>query len=63
MRSFTLPDSKWQDDLTDALTEYAQGTGGWEAVRRSYVDGWTREWEEQADILGMLPQSTQFAEA
>lgn len=60
LRSFTLPDQQWQDDLTNALTEYAQGTGDWAQVQSAYVDGWSREWEVNKDVLQVMPEARPF---
>lgn len=57
IRSFTVPDQKWQDDIASALTEYAQGTGDWSKVKSAYVDGWSTEWASNESSLGMLPEA------
>lgn len=40
----TIPSEKWKDGVGAALTEYAQGTGDWEAVKTAFVDGWATEY-------------------
>ena len=40
----TIPSENWKNGVGSALLEYAQGTGGWEAVRRAFVDGWKTEY-------------------
>ena len=44
VRSFTIPDQQWQDDIASALVEYTQGTGKWDKVQSAFVDGWSTEW-------------------
>ena len=39
-----MPSEQWKNDLGSALLEYAQGTGGWDAVRTAFVDGWAKEY-------------------
>ena len=39
----TIPSEKWKDGVGSALTEYAQGTGQWDAVNKAFVDGWAEE--------------------
>ena len=41
----TIPSEKWKDDVGNALLEYAQGTGEWDAVVSAFVDGWAAEYE------------------
>ncbi len=41
----TIPSETWKNAVGSALLEYAQGTGGWDAVRAAFVDGWAREYE------------------
>lgn len=41
----TIPSEKWKDDVGNALLEYAQGTGEWDAVVTAFVDGWKTEYE------------------
>ncbi len=40
----SIPSEKWKDDVGAALTEYAQGTGEWDAVKTAFVDGWATEY-------------------
>ena len=60
LRSFTVPNQQWQDNITNALVEYAQGTGEWSAVKDAYVNGWATEWATNEESLGMLPQAEAF---
>ena len=60
VRSFTVPDQKWQDDIASALIEYAQGTGKWDAVQTAFVDGWSTEWDNNESSLGTLPEAQPF---
>ena len=39
----TIPSETWKDGVGSALTEYAQGTGDWDAVKKAFVDGWAEE--------------------
>ena len=39
----TIPSETWKDNVGSALTEYAQGTGDWDAVKKAFVDGWAEE--------------------
>ena len=39
----TMPSEQWKNDVGSALTAYAAGTGGWEAVKTAFVDGWAKE--------------------
>ena len=39
----TIPSENWKDGVGSALTEYAQGTGEWDAVKKAFVDGWAEE--------------------
>lgn len=61
VRSFTIPNQQWQDDIANALIEYAQGTGDWSAVEDAFVNGWAEEWANNEDSLGMLPQAESFS--
>ncbi|MEE1296521.1 MAG: ABC transporter substrate-binding protein [Bifidobacterium sp.] len=61
VRSFTIPDQQWQDDLSGALTQYVQGTGSWDQVKDAYVNGWNTEWAANKDILRTMPQADRFA--
>ena len=39
----TMPSENWKNGVGSALTEYAQGTGEWDAVVTAFVDGWATE--------------------
>ena len=41
----SIPSETWKDGVGAALTEYAQGTGDWDAVKTAFVDGWATEYE------------------
>ncbi|MCM1257357.1 MAG: extracellular solute-binding protein [Roseburia sp.] len=41
----TMPSEAWKDGVGAALTEYAQGTGEWDAVVTAFVDGWKTEYD------------------
>ncbi|KFJ03670.1 ABC transporter substrate-binding protein [Bifidobacterium subtile] len=60
-QSFTVPSQQWQDDLANALTEYAQGTGKWSKFESAYVGGWQKEWQNNQKVLGLLPQVEPFS--
>ena len=40
----TMPSENWKDGVGSALLEYAQGTGEWDGVVTSFVDGWATEY-------------------
>ena len=40
----TMPSETWKDGVGTALTDYAQGTGDWDAVVTAFVDGWATEY-------------------
>lgn len=40
----SIPSETWKDLVGAALTEYAQGTGDWDAVVTAFVDGWETEY-------------------
>ena len=40
-----MPSETWKDGVGAALTEYAAGTGEWDAVVTAFVDGWATEYE------------------
>jgi len=40
----TMPSEQWKNDLGSALTAYAAGTSGWDAVKTAFVDGWAKEY-------------------
>ena len=60
VRSFTIPDQQWQDDIASALVEYAQGTGKWDKVQSAFVDGWSTEWNNNEESLGSVPEAQKF---
>lgn len=60
VRSFTIPDQQWQDDLSSALLAYAQGTGDWGQVKDAFVNGWATEWANNEESLGSVPQAQKF---
>lgn len=37
------PSATWQNNVYDAMLEYAQGTGNWDMVVHRFVDGWATE--------------------
>ncbi|MGN0184364.1 MAG: ABC transporter substrate-binding protein [Aristaeellaceae bacterium] len=39
----TIPSETWKNGVGAALTDYAQGTGEWDAVVTAFVDGWAAE--------------------
>ena len=44
--NFTMmPSEEWKNKLGQALLEYAQGTGDWDAVKTAFVDGWKTEYD------------------
>ncbi|GDZ16069.1 ABC transporter substrate-binding protein [Bifidobacteriaceae bacterium MCC01976] len=44
--NFTMmPSEEWKNKVGQALLEYAQGTGKWDAVKAAFVDGWASEYE------------------
>ena len=40
----SIPSESWKDGVGAALTEYAQGTGDWQAVVDAFVIGWEAEY-------------------
>ena len=40
----SMPSETWKNGVGAALTEYAQGTGDWDAVKTAFVDGWATEY-------------------
>ena len=36
----TMPSEDWKNGVGSALTQYAAGTGDWDAVKKAFVDGW-----------------------
>ena len=44
--NFTMmPSEEWKNKVGQALLEYAQGTGKWDAVKTAFVDGWKTEYD------------------
>ena len=44
--NFTMmPSEEWKNKVGQALLEYAQGTGKWDAVKTAFVDGWASEYQ------------------
>lgn len=41
----TMPSEEWKNGVGNALLEYAQGTGEWDAVQTAFVDGWAAEYK------------------
>ncbi|MFP3155205.1 ABC transporter substrate-binding protein [Lachnospiraceae bacterium ZAX-1] len=41
----TMPSEEWKNGVGNALLEYAQGTGQWDAVKTAFVDGWVAEYK------------------
>lgn len=43
--NFTMmPSEEWKNQLGNAMLEYTQGTGDWNAVKTAFVDGWASEY-------------------
>lgn len=40
----TIPSENWKNGVGTALTQYAAGTGEWDAVVTAFVDGWKSEY-------------------
>ena len=40
----TMPSENWKNEVGNALTAYAAGTGTWDAVVSALVDGWASEY-------------------
>lgn len=40
----SMPSETWKNNVGAALTEYAQGTEGWDAVKSAFVDNWKTEY-------------------
>lgn len=40
-----IPSETWKDNFGNALLEYAQGTGDWDAAVSAFVDGWKTEYD------------------
>ena len=62
VRSFSLPSGTWQDGFTNALLNYSQGTGDWDAVKKAYVDNWPSEWQDNKETNGSMPVAQPFEE-
>ena len=45
----TMPSEDWKNGVGAALTQYAAGTGEWDAVKTAFVDGWKTEKEKAAE--------------
>lgn len=41
----TIPSEEWRNEVGNALLEYAQGTGEWDAVKTAFVDGWAEQYQ------------------
>lgn len=41
----TIPSEEWKNNVGNALLEYAQGTGKWDAVETAFVDGWAEQYK------------------
>lgn len=39
----TIPSERWKTAVGAAVLEYAQGSVGWDAVEKAFVDGWAME--------------------
>lgn len=42
---YPLPTQQWVQNLSSSMLEYAQGTGDWNKVESTYVDGWASEYK------------------
>ena len=42
----TIPSDAWKDGVGGALTAYAEGTGGWDALISAFVRGWEIEYNK-----------------
>ena len=42
----TMPSEDWKNGVGSALTQYAAGTGDWDAVKKAFVDGWKSEYDK-----------------
>ena len=40
----TMPSEDWKNGVGTALTQYAAGTGEWDAVVTAFVEGWKTEY-------------------
>ena len=41
----TIPSEEWKNNVGNALLEYAQKTGEWDAVEKAFVDGWDEQYK------------------
>lgn len=41
----TMPSQNWKTTLGQAMLQYAQGTGNWDAVKKAFVDNWATEYK------------------
>ena len=57
VRSFSTLDA-WGGEVQDALVEYANQTGDWDAVADAYTNDWAKEWKTFEDTNGVLPEAT-----
>lgn len=57
VRSFSTLDA-WGEGVQNALVEYANQTGDWDAVADAYTNGWAKEWKTFEDTNGVLPEAT-----
>ena len=45
----TMPSEDWKNGVGAALTQYAAGTGDWDAVKTAFVDNWKTEKEKAGE--------------
>ena len=45
----TMPSEEWKNGVGAALTQYAAGTGDWDAVKKAFVDNWKTEKAKAAE--------------
>ena len=45
----TMPSEDWKNGVGAALTQYAAGTGNWDAVKTAFVDNWKTEKEKAGE--------------
>lgn len=57
LASTPIPGQQYADGISNALMEYAQGTGKWDAVEKAMTDGWTTEWKNFQTGTGLLPDA------
>lgn len=53
--SANIPGQQWIDNVSNALVEYTQGTGKWDAVVQALAGTWKTLWEAYEQSSGMLP--------